>query len=221
LSLSVLAGFGSFGPVEEGWSRYTMVQRKEAMALRSPRSGAGPHRTEAATKHQGPAADRGGAQSTHDHLAFLAQRVGSFVQADAALIVRYAYAELVIEVADPAAPWLATGTVLATHPSLGTETSGPIASLLSGGRRWCGCLPPHGFSYALLITGPALAFSGHLVLLANLAQGFSDLRARLGTAYLAQATQPAPLAVVDLRQVKAKQEPPDDAVQPSPVTALS
>jgi hypothetical protein len=198
-----------------------MVQRKEAMALRSPRSRADRQGAEAAADHEDRAADRGGAQAKHDHLALLAQRVGSFVQADAAVIVRCAYADLVIEVADPAAPWLEAGTVLATHPSLGTESSGRMASLLSGDRRWCGCLPPNGFSYALLITGPALAVSGHLVLLANREHGFSDLRARLGTAYLAQATQPAPLAVVDLRPVKAGQDVPTNAVGPSPVTVLS
>ena len=86
-------------------------------------------------------------------------------------------------------PSLSRGTVVETHPCFGYTGKMAIGLLLSGRLRWCHCSPPPGFRHAVLLAVPPLAASGHLVLVANHEDGFTELSLRVAVAYLAQVHQ--------------------------------
>ena len=118
-------------------------------------------------------------------------------KADAAAIVACSGRSLVVEIGDPTTARLRGGTVLKLHPSLGVAGSEALGLLLSGGLRWCRCLPPDGYKYAALVAAPSLAPSRRLLLVARRERRLTELNLRVIAAYLAQlgpshATSPEP-----------------------------
>jgi hypothetical protein len=151
-----------------------------------------------------------------EKLESLARFAGLLAEAEIAATALCRGEGLIIEVAEPPAPWLTPGTFMrAQAPGL-TDDEWDIGSLIKGKVRWSWCKPPVGCSSAALVRGPWLLASGRLLLVANRDRRLSEVNLGLAASYLAQAWWPAPPAAT------VANEPPVDAEaeRPSPEVQL-
>jgi hypothetical protein len=126
-----------------------------------------------------------------EKLESLARFAGLLAEAEIAATALCRGEGLIIELAEPPAPWLAPGTFMRAQAPGVTDGGWDIGSLIRGKVRWSWCKPPAGCSSAALLRGPRLVVSGRLLLVANRDRRLSEVNLGLAASYLAQAWWPA------------------------------